>query len=114
MIDLAGVQATSAVVIGSTLTVTAGAQTYSYQVSGPGLATNTFAIEDDQHGGTNLVLGPPGPTISGPTSQTAFLGYPTVLGPLTIADTGAGNGSLTVTITAQSGTLAGAAAGAGR
>ena len=73
-IDLAGVQATSAVVSGSTLTVTAGAQTYKYQVSGSGLATNTFAMEDDQHGGTDLVLGPPGPTISSPDSQTAFLG----------------------------------------
>ena len=89
-IDLAGVQATSAVVNGSTLTVTAGAQTYNYQVSGSGLATNTFAMEDDQHGGTDLVLGPPGPTISGPDSQTAFLGWPTVLGPLTIADPNAG------------------------
>ena len=106
-IDLAGIQATSAVVNGSTLTVTAGAQTFTYQVAGSGLATNAFALEDDQHGGTDLVLGPPGPTISGPTSQTAFLGWPSLLGPLTIADPNAGSGLLTVTITAASGTLSG-------
>jgi hypothetical protein len=112
-IDLSGVQATSAVVNGSTLTGTAGAQTYSYQVSGPGLAGNTFALEDDEQGGTDLVLGPPGPTISGPTTQTAFLGWPTIFGPLTIADPNAGSGLLTVTITAQTGVLTGAAANAG-
>ena len=100
-IDLAGVQATSAVVSGSTLTVKAGSQTFTYQVAGSGLTGNTFAIQSDQNGGTDLVLGAPGPTISGPTTQTAFLGWPTVLGPLTIADPNAGNGLLTVTITAQ-------------
>ena len=111
-IDLAGVQATNAVVAGSTLTVTAGSQTFSYQVSGSGLSGNNFALEDDQQGGTDLALGPPGPTISGPTTQTAFLGWPSVLGPLTIADPNVGNGSLTVTITAGSGLLFGFAANA--
>jgi autotransporter passenger strand-loop-strand repeat protein len=106
-IDLAGIQATSAVVNGSTLTVTAGAQTFNYQVSGPGLAGNVFALEDDQQGGTDLTLGTPGPVISGPDTQTAFLDFPSVLGPLTIADPNAATGMLTVMITAGSGTLAG-------
>ncbi len=62
-IDLAGVQATSAVVNSSTLTVTAGAQTFNYQVAGAGLSGDVFAIQNDQQGGSNLVLGPPGPVI---------------------------------------------------
>ena len=105
-IDLAGIQATSAFVNGSTLTVSDGSQTLSYQVSGAGLSGNVFAIENDQHGGTNLVLGAPGPVIGGPTTQMVFVEYPAILGPLAVYDPTAGSGVLTVVVTAGSGLLA--------
>jgi hypothetical protein len=113
IIDLAGIQATSAVVNGSTLTVTAGSQTLNYQVSGAGLSGNLFAVENDQHGGTDLVLGPPGPVIDGPTTQTVFTLNPAVLGPLSIQDPNPGAGILTAVVTAQTGFFAAAQAGAG-
>ncbi len=112
-IDLAGVQATSAVVNGSTLTVTAGSQTLTYQVAGAGLSGNVFVIENDQHGGSDLVLGPPGPVISGPGAQTVFTDFPAVLGPISIADPTAGNSPLTVTVSDAAGLLSAAPAGAG-
>ena len=113
-IDLAGIQATGAVVNGSTLTVSAGSQTLQYRVAGPGLSNNVFAIEDDQQGGTDLVLGPPGPVIAGPNSQTVFTDFPAVLGPLSIADPGpGGSGILTVIINDTTGLLAVNAVGAG-
>ena len=112
-IDLAGIQATSASVNGSTLTVTAGSQTLTYQVSGAGLSGNVFAVQNDQHAGTDLVLGTPGPVISGPDTQTVFTGLPAVLGPLTIEDPEAGNGTLTVEVSDSAGTLSDTAAGAG-
>jgi hypothetical protein len=112
-IDLAGVQATSAVVNGSTLTVTAGAQTFTYQVAGAGLSGNVFAIENDQQDGSNLVLSPPGPVIDSPNAQTVFTGLPAVLGPLTIADPTAGNGTLTLRVSDTAGLLSAVPAGAG-
>jgi hypothetical protein len=112
-IDLAGIQATSAVVNGSTLSVTAGAQTFNYQVSGAGLSENVFAVENDQHGGTLLALGTPGPVIAGPNTQTVFTGWPAVLGPLSIADPTAGSGTLTVTVSDTAGLLSATPVGAG-
>ena len=112
-LDLAGVQATGAVVSGSTLTVTAGSQTLTYQVSGLGLSGNVFAIESDGSGGSDLVLGPPGPAVDAPNAQTVFTGLPVLLGPISIADPSAGNSSLTVTVSDASGLLSAAAAGAG-
>ncbi len=112
-VDLAGMQATSAVINGSTLTVTAGSQTLSYQVSGPGLAHNVFAVENDRQGGSDLVLGPPGPVINGPSTQIVFTGLPAVLGPLGITDPSAGDSPLMVTVSDTAGLLSTVATGAG-
>ena len=112
-IDLAGVQATGAVLNGSTLTVTAGSQTLTYQVAGAGLTGNVFAVQNDQRGGTDLVLGTPGPVISGPDAQTVFTGVPAALGPLMIEDPEVGNGTLNVEVSDSSGTLSDTSAGAG-
>ncbi len=114
-IDLGGEIATSAVINGTTLTVTTAAgSTMSFQVAGTGLATTAVLLTNDFHGGTNLELVPSGPVITGPTTQLAFLGFPSLLGPLSISDQEAGaSGLLTVTLTAGTGTLSGVVANAG-
>ena len=114
VIDLGGLTATSAVVNGSTLTLTAGGQTYKYQVAGAGLAGNVFALENDGHGGTILALGKPAPVIFAPNTQTVFTGFPALLGPISIADPGpGGSGILTLIINDTTGLLATNAVGSG-
>ena len=114
-IDLGGEIVTNAVINGTTLMVTtATGSTMSFQVAGTGLATTPIVLANDFHGGTDVELVPPGPVITGPTTQLAFLGFSSVLGPLSISDREAGaTGLLTVTLTAGTGTLIGTPANAG-
>ena len=105
VIDVDGLTVTSAVVNGSTLTLTAGGQTFNYQVAGAGLTGNVFALENDGHGGTILALGKPAPVIFSPKSQTVFTGLAAVLGPISIADPSAGNSSLTITLSDNAGII---------
>ena len=64
IIDLTNTTVTSAVIIGSTLTVTeSDSSTLTYQVAGS-LPGTYFAIQSDNAGGTNLVLSPTGLSLS--------------------------------------------------
>ena len=64
IIDLTNTTVTSAVISGSTLTVTeSNSSTLTYQVAGA-LTGNYFAIQSDNAGGTDLVLSPAGLTVS--------------------------------------------------
>ena len=114
MIDLGGLTATSAVVNGSTLSITAGGQTFNFQVAGAGLSGNVFALENDQHGGTILALGKAAPVIFGLKLKTVFAAISALLGPISIADPGpGGSGILRLVISAFRGLLAANAVGAG-
>ena len=117
-IDFVDTSVTSAGISGSTLSVTADGQTYTYQLIGQQADTQT-SLTSDNSGGADLALAPAvAPTISGAQadlltiSETPIDPFSTV----TIGD--ANNGgtnvdTLTVTLFGGSGTLSGAGTGVG-
>jgi T5SS/PEP-CTERM-associated repeat protein len=101
VIDLVNTQATSASIVGSTLTVNlASGPALTYQINGP-VSENGFAVQSDGANGTDLVMAPvaEAPSLAGTaTSLTVNEGGLTIGLPITVTPQDADD-SVSITVT---------------